>query len=245
MTEKENNKDSKKTIKTKKSNSSKKSETILEVNEITEETIRVEEAERAKKEEKEKEIEDRLRKEKIEKTWKKIFKDKDINYVVKVLMWVFLFTLSAYVSLTILRQVFSAPSLKIFVSEDSLKTASSYTVDTIDNININLESFDINIRESEGDKVVIRYSKKFDKKINTQKKNTNLVIEEKNKIFKILKFDTTDNVLIIEIPKEYNGSLEAESKTGTIKLEKYKMLNEVEKDEDNQKEDFYKNFFNI
>ena len=235
----------KETVKTNKSNLNKKSKTILEVNEITEETIKAEEAEKVKEEEKQKEIEDRLRKEKFERTWKKIFKDKDINYIVRVLIWVFFFIVSTYVSLTILRQAFSAPSLKIFVSEDSLKTASSYNIDTIDNISIKLESFDINIRESESDEVVIKYSKKFDKKISTQKKNKNLLIEEKKKIFKVLKFDTADNVLVIEIPKEYTGSLEAESKTGTIKLEKYKILNENNIVEDVQTEDFYKNFFNI
>ncbi len=256
MAEKENNKNketeknidiknNKKTTKPNKTNSNKKSKTILEVNEITEETIKEEEAKKAKKEEKAKELADKLRKEKFEKTWKKIFKDKDINYVVRVLMWIFFTIVSLYVNITILRQIFSAPSLKIFVSEESLKKASSYTIDSMDNISINLESFDINIRESENDEVAIKYSKKFDKKINVEKKNKNLLIEEKKKVFKILKFDTADNVLVVEIPKEYAGTLEAESKTGAVKLEKYKILNETEKVEDSQKEDFYKNFFNI
>lgn len=222
----------------------KKQETILEVNEITKETVEEQTKKMLEKEKIEKEKADRLRKEKIDKTIKKIFKGYDINELVYFLMWAFLIIVSLYVSINILRNSFSTPALKVFVAEESLQENKRFSIEKVDNIKIYLDSFDVNIRESETEDIVIKYSKKYDKKMKMEKKDKNLTIEEKNKIFKLIRFDSTNNLMIIEIPKNYKGTLEIESNNGSIKIDKYKMFNEEVKVE-NDKEEFYKYFFNI
>lgn len=222
-----------------------KKETILEVNEITKESIKAETKKMLEKEKKEKEKADRLRKEKIDRNIKKIFKGYDINEIVIILMWVFFAIVAFYINFSILRQAFISPALKVFVAEESLKEVKNFNIDKVDNININLESFDVSIRESETDEIIIRYSKKYDKKVKIDKRNKNLNIEEKNKIFKFVRFESVNNLMIIEIPKNYRGTLEIENKSGSVKLDKYKIVNEEENININTDQDFYKNFFNI
>lgn len=230
--------------KTKKPKTNNKSKTVLEVNEITEETIKADEEKRVEAEKRAKEKAERIRKEKIEKTFRKVLKGYDIKNIARILMWAFFFIAAMYVNINIFRQSFSAPALKVFIKEESLKETISYKVDKIDELNIKLDSFDVHIKESDTDDIVIRYSKKYDKKININKKSRSIIVEERKKIFKLVRFDSSNNVMIFEIPKQYEGSLEVESKTGTIKMEKYKMQT-VEEIEDDQVDDFYKNFFNI
>lgn len=234
-------KDTKKSKKPKDNNS----KTVLEVNEITEESLRAEELKKIEEQKKQKEIEDRIKKEKLEKTLNKIFKGYNINRIARVLMWIFIALVSIYIYFIPIKQSFSSPILKVFIKEESLKEVSSYKLDKVNNININLDTFDVNVKESETDDIIIRYNKKYDKKINIQNKNKSLNIEEKKKIFKPVKFDSKNNAMIIEIPRTYEGSLEIESKSGIVKLDQYKRLIEKEEKKDNTQEDFYKNFFNI
>lgn len=224
----------------------KKQETILEVNEITKESVEAETLKMLEKEQKEKEKADRLRKEKVKKTFNKIFKGYDINNIVKVIMWIFFAIISLYVSFSILKQNFNSPALKVFIAEESLEEIKKYNIKNVDNISINLDSFDVSVRESESDEVIIKYNRKYDKKVKIDKKDKSINIVEKNKIFKIVRFDSTNNVMIVEIPKKYKGSLEVQSKNGLVKLEQYKIVDEennLNLLEENQ--DFYKNFFNI
>lgn len=231
--------------KQKKPKTNKKRETVLEVNEITEETLKAEELEKEEERRKQKEKEDRLRKEKMERTLNKIFKGYDINNIVKFLMWIFFLVASIYVSFVIIRQSFSAPTLKIFITEETLQEESKYKLDKINGIIVNVDSFDVSVRESDTDEIYIRYSKKYDKKISIQKKDGNINVQEKNKIFKFVRFNSPNNAMVIELPKNYEGSLEIESKTGVVKIEKYKILEKEKELEEEQVEDFYKNFFNI
>lgn len=224
----------------------KKQETILEVNEITKESVEAETLKMLEKEQKEKEKADRLRKEKVKKTFNKIFKGYDINNIVKVIMWIFFAIISLYVSFSILKQNFNSPALKVFIAEESLEEIKKYNIKNVDNISINLDSFDVSVRESESDEIIIKYNRKYDKKVKIDKKDKSINIVEKNKIFKIVRFDSTNNVMIVEIPKKYKGSLEVQSKNGLVKLEQYKIVDEennLNLLEENQ--DFYKNFFNI
>ena len=113
-------------------NKTSKSKTILEVNEITEESL---EEERKKVEElarKQKLEEEKHRKEKFDKTIKKIFKGRDINAIVYVLMYIFIFLSATIVNIQILRNGFTAPTLKIFMSEKSLKEISTFNPKSIE-----------------------------------------------------------------------------------------------------------------
>ena len=54
--------------------------------------------------------------------------------------------------------------------------------------------------------------------------------------------------MIIEIPNNYGGSLEIESKNGMVKIDKYKTNIKKETEKENTEdsdEEFYKKFFNI
>lgn len=222
-----------------------KHETILEVNEITSETVEAEEKERTEKEKTEKERESNLRKEKLKKAFNKILKDYDINYIAKLLMWVYFFISAITVNTMILNKTFKEPALRVFIAEDSLKEKLQHNIENIENLSIVLESFDLNIRESNSDEMIIRYSKKYDKKINIQKGKDTVKVEEKNKFFKFIRFDSSNNLMVIEIPSKYKGSLEIESKNGTVKIEKYKILEKSINEDEEVKEKFYNNFFNI
>ncbi len=226
----------------------KKNETILEVNEVTEETVRAEEEQKAKEEQERKEKAYNIRKEKIKKTFDKLLKGHDINLIVKIMMWVFFAFSALYVNANIFKQVLREPALKVFIAEDSLKDESRYNINEIKEIRVNLESFDVDIRETDSEDIIIRYSKKYDKKINMDKRGSILQLEEKNKVFKLVRFDTSNNLMIIEIPNNYGGSLEIESKNGMVKIDKYKTNIKKETEKENTEdsdEEFYKKFFNI
>lgn len=224
----------------------KKNETILEVNEVTEETVKAEEEAKAIEEAKAREEASNLRKERIKKSFEKILNDYNINFIAKLLMWSFFAISAIYVNTNILRQGLRGPALKIFIAEDSLKDESRYSVDEIRNVRIELESFDVDVKEADSEDIIIRYSKKYDKKINMGKKDRVLSIEEKNKLFKFIRFESSNNLMIIEIPNNYDGSLEIESKSGLVRIEKYKIRTDLElKTEKTNDEDFYKKFFNI
>ena len=226
----------------------KKNATIVEGNEVTEETVRAEEEQKAKEEQERKEKAYNIRKEKIKKTFDKLLKGHDINLIVKIMMWVFFAFSALYVNANIFKQVLREPALKVFIAEDSLKDESIYNINEIKEIRVNLESFDVDIRETDSEDIIIRYSKKYDKKINMDKRGSVLQLEEKNKVFKLVRFDTSNNLMIIEIPNNYGGSLEIESKNGMVKIDKYKTNIKKETEKENTEdsdEEFYKKFFNI
>lgn len=238
---KQENKDSKGNKENKKEKTKK--QTILEVNEITEETVKADEAKKAEEEKERKEKEDKLRKEKINKTFKKLFQDYDINNIVRILMWVFFAIAAISINISVFRQSFSAPAFKVFLREDTIREVSIYPINTINHVSIDLESFDVSLKDSDTNNIVVRYSKKYDKKITDRQDGDTLVIEEKNKLFKLIRFDSSNNVMVIEIPRSYKGSLEVESKKGSVRLEKYQVdQEEINEDSSNN---LYDSFFNI
>ena len=212
-------KDTRKSKKPKDNNS----ETVLEVNEITEESLRAEELKRIEEEKKQKEIEDRIKKEKLEKTLNKIFKGYNINRIARVLMWIFIAFVSIYIYFIPIKQSFSSPILKVFIKEESLKEVSSYKLNKVNNININLDTFDVNVKESETDDIVIRYNKKYDKKINIQNKNKSLNIEEK----KVKLNDPNDSKNKRYVPsEEVVNSLKLENPAGWVEEKELRVRRE-------------------
>ena len=210
----------------------KKNETILEVNEVTEETVRAEEEQKAKEEQERKEKAYNIRKEKIKKTFDKLLKGHDINLIVKIMMWVFFAFSALYVNANIFKQVLREPALKVFIAEDSLKDESRYNINEIKEIRVNLESFDVDIRETDSEDIIIRYSKKYDKKINMDKRGSILQLEEKNKVFKLVRFDTSNNLydpplgslkpvrslIIVVLPAPFSPTKPKIDPSGTNKL---------------------------
>ena len=240
----EKQKEEKKESKTKKENKAKKDETVLEVNEITKESIEKEKKINEEKLEAEKKIQAQRRKENFNKFIKKIFRGADINKLVIILMYIFFAIVALSVSVSTLRRSFSTPGIKVLVTDKALKELSAHNPKNIDSINIDLETFDIRIKESNDEKINIRYNKKYDKKISIKTINGKLIIEEKNKLFKIVRFDSLNNDLIVEIPRGYKGGVEGKSINGTLTLEKYKLFEEVIEEQDKENKSF-DNFFNI
>lgn len=139
-----------------------------------------------------------------------------MNKIIKILLIIIL--LFIIISLTAVMAFFIKNDFRDFNMEliDSYETE----VGEIDRFYLELNSTDIEIKESQNDKILVEYYSNTDTDVKIENKDNNIVIEESKNDKKIKRiFFNNRKKVILFVPETYVGEYELKTKSGDIKSE--------------------------
>lgn len=101
-----------------------------------------------------------------------------------------------------------------------------YDSENIDNISAVASSSNVEVRESNTDKIKVTAYGDREEKLGLNLENNTLTIQkERNTIYIFSFFAWYEDKLIIEIPKDYVGQLQVETKSGNAKVSSFEQVN--------------------
>ena len=137
-----------------------------------------------------------------------------MNKIIKILLIIILLAIIA--SLIAVMVFFMKNDFKFW----NMKLADSYEVEAslIDQIHLTLDSADVEIKESNTDKILVEYYSNSDSKVKIENKDKSILIDEtKNK--ERVYFGFNNKKVVIYVPVIYVGEYEIKTQSGDIRAE--------------------------
>lgn len=103
----------------------------------------------------------------------------------------------------------------------NVKLVDSYEaeIEAVDKFYLDLSSTDVEIKESDTDKILVEYYSNSDSKIKIEKKDKNIIVNEAKDKGKVHFYFYNNKKVVIYVPATFDGEYEIQTQSGDIKSE--------------------------